>query len=1536
MAKRYSKFHSNYIIRKKHQESTKGTIWERDWVTIGAQHQIEKGKRVFYGDTNFLFTDNTYNSYKKRHKFSKWVAEWTYDEAVENASPEVNIVTTNWESNDLRDFAYYGSCVELIKNTIFDIVKWFPGRMTKSSDKLYVGEKYADSETNFYTEGYILNNPFELDLYRNIFDQKTDENPLRYVYDTYNEYQINGEDIAEYEVHKIDNDCIIDITKLCEITILTTYNKLYFIDGYYTFGDIIYVEGNSPYIKYYTKVDDETNEFDRIYPYSFGPFTDIVYIHRDDVDNIYVLAQEYEVVDSEPYILISRDELEYSLNGTFIFNDITYYRWTPGDVQDPTLSVYTLEEVPKPPCIGYFYSIEENDMISTGFDVIDYKTSRIVQNDTLSVKIFDNYDPKYSIYDYKNGDSTISIEEYEELSEEDQSAYTPRYYWTLSAEEYMNFDSSVLEEGTYFTINILDDSKRSIEPFFGEIGSIVTLQEYPDNVTNYVNSLRGVAHMLLNNKTNPLYRATIITPIETETGYIYTEKFYTWPSTNGYIDVSSALYHQYMDSLIDMATIFDDTWCDNLWRNMTHESIRNFDWSYKKDYVEGDENAFVEGGIRMQDIIHIYGRIADELKRYIEGFKMTTTITTDGYNNMPDAEISDKLEYRGWDVYSTIPVFEDVTITNEDISYEDEEVITYDGETIPEETTEDVKENSTDYSTVMIDEGFIKTYIQKQHRTINHIEYLNLPEESRAAYECDYIRVDYVNREDNETYNKYDAIGPNVISPQDYDILYENIKNTYNIRWQNVIKTVDEYNELGAEEQNNYEPYQYRNKYNYNDIIGAEEYTLTRWAEDYMPKLFTNEDGGITATGYCRKKVNSNGEITCAANTKIITENEYNKLRSGKDKYEIYVYRRKDDVIRAADIENIGGNIEGYQPYSIIVDEYGVFPITMFYPYEYERINNDLFRIGSEVDLSDENSSDDVVLNDFTERMTVYNFNRVIQWQEDYFVYEYFKPTDQENWMEEANKNGLERYTWETVKELKDNESDEFYEMFPYRLINKKDNDTILTPEQWTSLPKRSDWQIISYKCTANEDILLTVEEFEANVYEYRKLNVVTDLYYATLSEKEKGNFAPYNVRELNRFDRWFNAKNFSAETMAEQDIRFVKELMMMSREMFTTKGTKHGVDMIMSMFGFGPDTYTLSERYHRIDLGGHIYSDEVYSKLKIAATYDETSIYTDFDEDFEEGTVPMGTTELHGVKYIIPYYDNKKSYAGEEVYFQAKGGWGAKPYLNSNNTIEYEYMETLSYLRVVESIGDLLNVNARTVNNGDIYYVMSLLDMVEYDKNPENEALSHFFYIEDDFNPHLYRSWVNIDMTANETEDGIMGVMAKKAKYLDSIISTSLGNNPHTGYGKYDLGERFVEYMKKPFKYYLDNYVIDADTRNIMDGDDATYTLVTTVSDDPTCKVKDITEREIHSRFNVLSKTIIEDNRYVDDYDLRHRTDDDYALSRKQYYINDKTLIMTNKINNNLYKKYFFDVIVHYLMQMIPSTTILILENFNIDNGDS
>lgn len=56
---RYSKSFSNYTNKKYHQKTNDGTIFERDWGTLGERHVIESGKRRVYSDSNFLFTDNT-------------------------------------------------------------------------------------------------------------------------------------------------------------------------------------------------------------------------------------------------------------------------------------------------------------------------------------------------------------------------------------------------------------------------------------------------------------------------------------------------------------------------------------------------------------------------------------------------------------------------------------------------------------------------------------------------------------------------------------------------------------------------------------------------------------------------------------------------------------------------------------------------------------------------------------------------------------------------------------------------------------------------------------------------------------------------------------------------------------------------------------------------------------------------------------------------------------------------------------------------------------------------------------------------------------------------------------------------------------------------------------------------------------------------------------------------------------------------------------------------------------------------------------
>ena len=1521
MAKRYSRFHSNYILKKKHQETLKGTIWERDWVTIGAQHQLEKGKRVFYGDTNFLFTDNSFTSYKKRHKFSKWIGEWNYADAVNAASEDLNIVRPNWESTDLRDFAYYGSCVKLVENAVINIVKWFPGRMVIGDENLYVGEKYGENievtEEGAvivpYTSGNILQNPFGLDLYRNIYDQVTDENKKRYVADYYYEFEVNGEEIIDYNIVKLPTDCIgREIVKICKISILTATNTQYFIDGYDIFGDVVYVEAKAPYKLYYTDVDETTDAYKPIYPSSFDSYTDPVYIHNDDINKVYVFVRK-----------ATDETMDETLTNIILYDNNAENKYTP-----------------------YCYEML-NDGVGTGL--------------------------------------FCSIEKYESLNDDEKSNYALRYFWAISPEEYVkyvNSDDYELNEEEYFTLNILNYGLQNIKPFFGELGKIQTLQETPINIRLYLDSLYGFEHLLLNYKTNPLYRVTLKTPIETDNGFVYSEKFYTWPSVDGYIDVNSVTYDQYISSLLDIATIFDDTWCDNLWRSMTHEAIRNFDWSYTKDYVEGDEEAFINGGERMQDVMHIYGTIVDELKRYIDGIKMTNNVSYDGFNNMSSAEMTDKLSYRGWDVFSIIPLFNDGDANSD------------------EETIADRNLLRDNISTVRVDEGFVKTYLEKQQEYITEADYYKLSSETQSRYTFNYIRVST----DPSVGNLYDAVGTDVIMADEYEDLID--KSGYTPRYQDTIIEVKAYDNLSNNDKEKYAVYEYIKRNDSGDgghILLFTEYDGNRWQEDYM------WDG----YGYCLMDKRS-GE--CVIPLQRISENDYNNMRGGKNLYVPYTYYKKNEVVNgncwknintgqvitntqyqidspsitiyndevvyvrnnsidiycnetSLDIMDCGDNVyyawtngdvgdpylaiytttqtpsdesiiyaiietspgtgvyeiaengyvvrtyyngnkddyvkspcvtgDGYTPYMIEYND-NEYPVESFYPSEYTYVGED----------SEHNP----------EKLSLYDYNSKV-WCEDYFAFEYFMPTDVDDYVAEANQDDLVKYSWETYFSLKDEEAEQYR---PYRYLNITDKDTVITPEQYEALSCKTEWEISEYTCVLDSDIKITAEEY-SNVTKYVVYNVVSPDQYALLSDEYKKNFAPYYPMRVYGFGKWFNAMNVNAETMGEHDIKFAKELMLLSKEIFASKGTIHGIDMIMSLFGFG-DTYTLTEKYHFVDISNHMYNDEVYNELQMAASYDDTGIFEDvatINNEFLDNTIPMGTVELHGIDYIIPYYSSKKTYAGGEIYFQTKGGWGGQS-RDLHNT-PYDFKETLSYLKVVETISDLLNVNARTVRNGDIYYVLSLVDVVEYDENADN--LSHFFYLNDDFNPHLYRSWTNINMEDENSP------ITKTAKYLDSIISTSIGNNPHTGYGKYDLGQLYLEYMKKPFKYYLDNYVLNSDVRDIMNSENAEFTIATRETSLLNGKIKNIADCEVYDPKIPLRQPTNKTGRFIDSDDLVSNTEENYTLGEKQYYLNDKTLIITNKINNNLYKKYFFNVIIHYLMQMIPSTTILILENFNINN---
>ena len=159
---RYSKTYSNYTLKKKHLDTTGGELWWRDYTTTEDRFHFEKGKRKVYTDTNFLFTDNNIPNTKGRGISSSYIKSYLYDD-VKDSVEQVNVVKINTKSNDIRDFAYYGSCSELVRSTVENIIKTFPGKMSNRSLNKYVRKIYDGSYIT--TNETIVNNPFQIDMY---------------------------------------------------------------------------------------------------------------------------------------------------------------------------------------------------------------------------------------------------------------------------------------------------------------------------------------------------------------------------------------------------------------------------------------------------------------------------------------------------------------------------------------------------------------------------------------------------------------------------------------------------------------------------------------------------------------------------------------------------------------------------------------------------------------------------------------------------------------------------------------------------------------------------------------------------------------------------------------------------------------------------------------------------------------------------------------------------------------------------------------------------------------------------------------------------------------------------------------------------------------------------------------------------------------------------------------------------------------------------------------------------------------------------
>lgn len=195
-----------------------------------------------------------------------------------------------------------------------------------------------------------------------------------------------------------------------------------------------------------------------------------------------------------------------------------------------------------------------------------------------------------------------------------------------------------------------------------------------DIIEDYFNNLKGFEKQLLNRQSFPLYSNSFITPIEVNLGYLYYKRTYTWPSNDYCIDIISPSYIDFINRLTSMAELFDSLWTDNIWRRMTHEAIKNYDWTYTKEYEEGEEEDNVEGGERMHKVLNIIGRVFDDIKKKIDIIKQKNKISYCPDRNIPNALLNDKLELMGWEVYSTIPTYENsegVLVSANDVKIDD-------------------------------------------------------------------------------------------------------------------------------------------------------------------------------------------------------------------------------------------------------------------------------------------------------------------------------------------------------------------------------------------------------------------------------------------------------------------------------------------------------------------------------------------------------------------------------------------------------------------------------------------------------------------------------------------------------------------------------------------------------------------------------------------------------------------------------------------------------------------------------------------------
>lgn len=181
-----------------------------------------------------------------------------------------------------------------------------------------------------------------------------------------------------------------------------------------------------------------------------------------------------------------------------------------------------------------------------------------------------------------------------------------------------------------------------------------------DEIEKYFNRLEDAERLLLNRDTEPIYTALLDNPHETEHGIDTYKKAFSWPVSHEWnLDIASTSYNNYINSLLNLCEFYDENYTNNIWRMLTHDSIKNMDIDFASPlHPNNDKEDYTAGSGRIEGLMWTFGRQFDELKKAIDNIKSSGNVSYDGNNNVPDYFLSDNLELQGWEVSSSVGTLE--------------------------------------------------------------------------------------------------------------------------------------------------------------------------------------------------------------------------------------------------------------------------------------------------------------------------------------------------------------------------------------------------------------------------------------------------------------------------------------------------------------------------------------------------------------------------------------------------------------------------------------------------------------------------------------------------------------------------------------------------------------------------------------------------------------------------------------------------------------------------------------------------------------